>query len=262
MDTIEVNNLSFSYDNVYVFDRLSFCIKKGYNTSIVGPSGCGKTTLAKILDGNLKYSGSIKINGVEIVKDNFYLLKRYICVIFNEKYSNNNSIIDELFNSLNDLNLSVEEEKTRVNDIISYFKLGNILESKVSSFSKSYRNYLHIIKELVRKSSYILFDDVFINMEDSYVKNILKYCKENDITVINITTDMESVLASNYMIVLYNKNIAMEGDVLECLKEEKLLNRLGFNLPFLVELSIKLGYYGLINEVITDERKMIKTIWK
>jgi len=179
MDTIEVSNLSFSYENIYIFDRLSFCVKKGYNTSIVGPSGVGKTTLAKIFNGNLKYTGSIKINGVEIVKDNFYLLKRYICVVFNEKYSNNNMIIDELFNNLNDLNLSVEEEKARVNDIIEYFKLSNILENRVSSFSKSFRNYLHIIKELVRKSTYILFDDVFINMEDNYVKkkNVVQFKK-------------------------------------------------------------------------------------
>ena len=54
----------------------------------------------------------------------------------------------------------------------------------------------------------------------------------------------------------------MEGKTLECLKEEQLLKRLGFNLPFLVDLSIQLGYYGLLNEIITNNRKMIKAVWK
>ena len=73
---------------------------------------------------------------------------------------------------------------------------------------------------------------------------------------------MENLLDSDYLIILYNKGIAMEGKTLECLKEEKILKRLGFNLPFMVDLSIQLGYYGLLNEIITNERKMIKTIWK
>ena len=110
--------------------------------------------------------------------------------------------------------------------------------------------------------SAIVFDDVFVNMEEADIKRIVKYCKTNDITIINITTDMENLLDSDYLIILYNKGIAMEGKTLECLKEEKILKRLGFNLPFMVDLSIQLGYYGLLNEIITNERKMIKTIWK
>ena len=76
MESIKLSNISFSYGLVTVFDRLSLEINKGCNTAIIGVSSCGKTTLAKILNGSLKYDGSIIINGVEIVKDNFYLLKR------------------------------------------------------------------------------------------------------------------------------------------------------------------------------------------
>ena len=152
-------------------------------------------------------------------------------------------VIDELFNSLNDLNLTVEEEETRVNKIVKFFKLENVLETRVSTCTKRFKNYLKIIKALIRNSEYIVFDDVFVNMEEADIKRIVKYCKNNNITIVNITTDME-------------------GKTLECLKEEKILKRLGFNLPFMVDLSIQLGYYGLLNEIITNERKMIKTIWK
>ena len=110
--------------------------------------------------------------------------------------------------------------------------------------------------------SFAVGKDVFVNMEETDIKRIVKYCKNNNITIVNITTDMENLLDSDYLIILYNKGIAMEGKTLECLKEEKILKRLGFNLPFMVDLSIQLGYYGLLNEIITNERKMIKTIWK
>ncbi len=262
MESIKLSNITFQYNDFTVFDRLTMQINKGVNTAIIGTSACGKTTLAKIFAGALKYNGSIIINGVEIVKDNFYLLKRYVSVVTNERYSSTNNVIDELFNSLNDLNLTVEEEETRVNKIVKFFKLENVLETKVSTFAKRFKNYLKIIKALIRNSEYIVFDDVFVNMEEADIKRIVKYCKTNDITIINITTDMENLLDSDYLIILYNKGIAMEGKTLECLKEEKILKRLGFNLPFMVDLSIQLGYYGLLNEIITNERKMIKTIWK
>ena len=118
MESIKLSNISLQYNDFTVFDRLTLQINKGVNTAIIGTSGCGKTTLARILAGTLKYSGSIIINGVEIVKDNFYLLKRYVSVITNDRYSSTNMVIEELFDSLNDLNLTVEEEKTRVNKIV------------------------------------------------------------------------------------------------------------------------------------------------
>ena len=262
MESIKLSNITFQYNDFTVFDRLTMQINKGINTAIIGTGACGKTTLAKIFAGVLKYSGSIIINGVEIVKDNFYLLKRYVSVITNERYTSTNMVIDELFNSLNDLNLTVEEEETRVNKIVKFFKLENVLETRVSTCTKRFKNYLKIIKALIRNSEYIVFDDVFVNMEEADIKRIVKYCKNNNITIVNITTDMENLLDSDYLIILYNKGIAMEGKTLECLKEEKILKRLGFNLPFMVDLSIQLGYYGLLNEIITNERKMIKTIWK
>ncbi len=262
MESIKLSNITFQYNDFTVFDRLTMQINKGTNTAIIGTGACGKTTLAKIFAGALKSNGSIIINGVEIVKDNFYLLKRYVSVITNERYTSTNMVIDELFNSLNDLNLTVEEEETRVNKIVKFFKLENVLETRVSTFTKRFKNYLKIIKALIRNSEYIVFDDVFVNMEEADIKRIVKYCKANNITIINITTDMENLLDSDYLIILYNKGIAMEGKTLECLKEEKILKRLGFNLPFMVDLSIQLGYYGLLNEIITNERKMIKTIWK
>ena len=158
--------------------------------------------------------------------------------------------------------MTVDEEKARVNKVVKFFKLDNVLETRVSTCTKRFKNYLKIIKALIRNSEYIVFDDVFVNMEENDIKRIVKYCKSNNITIINITTDMENLLDSDYLIILYDKGIAMEGKTLECLKEEQILKRLGFNLPFLVDLSIQLGYYGLLSEIIINERKMIKTIWK
>ena len=262
MEQLNLSNISYTTLDKEIFHNLSLTIPKGVGVSIIGPSGSGKTTLARILAGRIRYRGSIKINGVEIVRSNLYLLRRYVAVVFHDKYVNKNTVINELFDSMNDLNLELEEEEARTKKIIEYFKLDDELEKRICNFDVELKNYIKIIKELVRNPVYLVIDDLFIDMIEDMIKRIISYCKKNKITIINITTDMDYVTFFSNLVVLYNKEIAMEGKTIECLKEEKLLRRLGFDLPFMIDLSIQLGYYGLLDRIITDNKEMIKEIWK
>ena len=54
----------------------------------------------------------------------------------------------------------------------------------------------------------------------------------------------------------------MEGDVLSCLKEERLIKRLGFKLPFLFDLSLQLNYYEVLDDIYLDFKSMENAIWK
>ncbi len=60
-EILEVNALSKSYDNLKVFEELSFRVEKGDKIAVIGANGVGKTTLIEIIMGNLKPdSGSFK----------------------------------------------------------------------------------------------------------------------------------------------------------------------------------------------------------
>ena len=45
-------------------------------------------------------------------------------------------------------------------------------------------------------------------------------------------------------------------------KEEKTFNKLSLKLPFVVELSTKLQYYGLTDHLIFDMEELVDIIWK
>lgn len=82
---IELNNVSFGYDDRKVIDNLSLKVKQGEVTALVGPSGCGKSTLARLM---LRFwdtdSGSIKLGGVDIKAiEPECLLKNYSAVFQN-----------------------------------------------------------------------------------------------------------------------------------------------------------------------------------
>jgi len=86
--------------------------------------------------------------------------------------------------------------------------------------------------------------------------------KKDKLTVILTTMNLEEIVDSDYTYVLNNGNIVMEGSPLSVLKEERLLNKVGLELPFMIDLSLKLEFYELLNGVITDMDRMVTTLWK
>lgn len=60
--TIEINNVSMSYDGKKYIDDFSYIILRDDRVGIIGHNGCGKSTLMNIITGRLKpESGSVEI---------------------------------------------------------------------------------------------------------------------------------------------------------------------------------------------------------
>ena len=61
-DLIIIRDLTFKYDDEFIFNRFSLNIKENSWTTLVGPNGSGKSTLIKILLGLLRAEGYINID--------------------------------------------------------------------------------------------------------------------------------------------------------------------------------------------------------
>lgn len=107
----------------------------------------------------------------------------------------------------------------------------------------------------------ICFNDClrkFSRVEKNHIMDLLKKRKVN---FINVTSNMDEVLFSDYIYVYYDEKLVIEGTTLDVLKEEKLLKRLGFNLPFVYNLSLQLKLYGILDKVVTLEEELVNTLW-
>ena len=54
----------------------------------------------------------------------------------------------------------------------------------------------------------------------------------------------------------------MEGKTLDVLKKDNILSKLGLELPFMVDLSLKLQFYELINDIKLDMDDLVVSLWK
>lgn len=260
---IKLKDLSYSYDGKNkVLSEINFNLRKDKTLSIIGTSNSGKTTLLKILNGELEYQGEVYINGILVNSNNFGALRRCIAVVYRDSSFITDKVKDELRYSLENINLSPKEITKRINDINEYFNINRILNKAIDSLSINDKTLVKILSYAIMEPSYIAIDDLLIDLNTRTKILLLNYLNSKKITLINVTSDMEDVLYTDYVLCLYNGIDAIDGKSLEVLKNEKILKRLGLSLPFMIDLSIQLELYGLINRVYLNKEAMVKNLWK
>lgn len=263
MSNIKIKDLKFSYDKKnYIFDNLNFTLRKDKTLSIVGTGACGKTTLLKILNGELDYEGSITINGLEVKEENFLELRKCIAVIFRDTSFITDVVKNELRFSLENINEDPAIIKEKINEINEYFGINKLLNKNIDSLSLNDKTLVKILSYALIEPSYIALDDLLDDLNLRTKILLLNYLNSKNILLINVTTNMEDVLYTDYVLCLYKGISAIDGKTLDVLENEKLLKRLGLSLPFMVDLSIQLKLYVLINKIYLNKEAMVKNLWK
>lgn len=263
MGNIKIKNLKFSYDEQHeVFKDVNFLLRKGKTLSIIGTSGSGKTTLLKILNGELSYEGEVLINGVDVNQDNFDALRKCIAVVYRDSSFITELVKDELRYSLENMNIDPKIIKERINELNEYFGINKLLSKSINNLNLNDRTLVKILSYAVMEPTYIALDDLLVDLNNRTKILLLNYLNSKNIMLINVTTNMEDILYTDYTLCLYDGINAIDGKTLDVLKNEKILKRLGFSLPFMVDLSIQLELYGLIEKQYLSKEAMVKNLWK
>jgi len=263
-----IKDLNFSYDNKVIFKDFNLNIEKGKFVSIVGTTGSGKSTLVKILVGLLKAEGYINIYRMNLCEDNLMDIRRNVGVIF-ENPDNTfvaETVLDEIVFSLENLEYAKSTIKNKVDKVLEYIPIKEILEKNPHYLSAGEKQLVSLASALITEPKILILDEAFSMvdgvMKDKILKLLKKLNHEKKITIINITNDVEETVYGDEIIVLANGKIKLNGEKIEVYKQEKQLKKLGLDLPFMVDLSNKLSYYGLVDKTILNMNEMVNHLWK
>ena len=146
-----------------------------------------------------------------------------------------------------------------ISDNISEKILDNFQEYTIIDNHISYNGLIDFLSSF--NSRRIVFFDAlrfFNNDKKDKIKELLDLRKIN---YVNITSDIEQVLDTDYLYVFSSDKIVLEGKTLDVLKNEKKLKRIGFALPFVVDLSMQLKLYGTLSDIKTDMKELVDELW-
>ena len=150
----------------------------------------------------------------------------------------------------------------------NYTILSNCINNELLDHVKEYKIInddltFDSIKEIIRGSDFekIIFNETLRRFSLDEISELLLLLQEKNICFINITSNIEETLFSDYTYVLDKNKVIMEGNTHDILKEEKLLKRFGFGLPFVVDLSTQLKYYKLLDQIYYDMDSLVSKLW-
>jgi energy-dependent translational throttle protein EttA len=146
---VEASNLSKSYGDCLLFDKLSFSLPKGGIVGVIGPNGAGKSTLFKIIAGLVKPDTGTLVLG-ETVKLGY--------VDQNREIDGNLNVWECISDGKEIVSLGKVEINSR--GYVSRFNFsGSDQQKMVKDLSGGERNRVHLARMLKEGANLLLLDE-------------------------------------------------------------------------------------------------------
>ncbi len=264
MNSIQIENLTYEP----LFYHLNLEVRKGSFLSLIGRNGCGKSVLAKILVGLISTEGAVFIDGFPVNQKNKKQIRKKIGIVFENPDSNfvAETPREDMTSFLRNIGFSETKIKKQIMEVSEQFGITELLDYSISNLSGGEKQVIALATVTLHKPSILILDDAFSMMDgvtkEKMIKIVKKINREENMTVIQITHDMDDTLYGNEIAIIDENKVIIHDKKEKVYSEEKILKKAGIELPFMASLSLKLQFYGLIDSIILDMDKMVNVLWK
>ncbi len=242
--SLEFENVTFRYnpDAPPVLQDISFQLNRGEKIALVGTTGAGKTTVLKVLTKTyLNYTGSIRLNGIELTSIPRKALIELITMMQQDVF---------LFNESLAYNISLQREgidEARTNQAAAYVyadrfidqlpeKMNYQIVEHGSNLSAGQGQLISFARSVASNSDLILLDEATSSV-DSITENFIQKAIENIFatkSVIAIAHRLSTIQSSDQILVMKDGRIVERG------RHEMLIKKDGY-------------YVQLLNKIKTEQ---------
>jgi len=208
---LEVNNLSFAYENDTVLNNINLKVLHGDFLAIIGPNGGGKSTLLKLILGLLKSdSKKIKLFGKSI-KENIQKIG-YVPQNTNINTNFPIKVLDVVkmgHISKNKSLFSTDDETQCALSSLKKVGMQEYANTKIGSLSGGQRQRVMIARALCANPELIILDEPTASIDVTGQKQIYNLLKElnKSITVIVVSHDISVILSYATKVAHVNKQL-------------------------------------------------------
>jgi len=235
---IEVKNLTVKYettDKTCALSNISFSVNDGEKVAVIGANGAGKSTLLLALAGVLTpVSGEIMIGGVKSDKKTLGDLRKKIGMVFqnpDDQIFMPSVYEDIAFGPRNygEKEDAIEKSADEILQNLGISHLKNRLAHKLSGGEK---RLIALAGILVMKPSVILMDEPSSFLDPKARRRLIEILSGLPQTMLVATHDLDMALGlCGRAILLKNGSICADNSAEEVLRDEKLLEDCGLELP-------------------------------
>jgi ABC-2 type transport system ATP-binding protein len=178
---IEIKNVSKTYNgNVKAVKNLNLKIEDGEIVGFIGLNGAGKTTAIKMMTGILgPDSGSIKVNGYDIVKEPLKA-KQIIGYIADSPDMFLKLTGMEFINFISDIyGVPLKERKEKIKEFTERFDLQGLLDKPMQGYSHGTRQKMMVVAALVHNPEVWILDEPLIGLDPKSAFELKKMMREH-----------------------------------------------------------------------------------
>jgi manganese/iron transport system ATP-binding protein len=225
---LDVHHVSVRYNGRVALENITFHLHAGERVAVVGPNGAGKSTLFKVVSGVLPpSSGEVKIFGSRP--------GRHVCIAYIPQRSQVDwnfpvSVADVVMMGrsakLGPLNWPHKRDWDYVHHALETVDLSDLATRQISQLSGGQQQRMFIARALAQEAELMLMDEPLTGLDTPSQEGILTLLdrlKQEKVTVMVATHDLEQAAGHFDRIMLLNHRIIAFGIPEKALQTENLL---------------------------------------
>lgn len=195
--TIELENISKSYDNRKLISDYSYIFLKNDRIGIIGPNGCGKTTLLKIINGIVRPdSGTIEIG--QTIRIGYFSQE-------NEYMDASMKVIDYV-KEVGEY-VTTSDGKITASQMLERFLFDGAMQwSKIEKLSGGEKRRLYLMRVLMSAPNVLILDEPTNDLDIQTLTILEDYLDHFDGIIITVSHDRY------FLDRIVNRTFSFEGD--------------------------------------------------